>query len=410
MGYVYLIQPEEYIGTNILKIGMSTKNNCERIYKGYGKSHKLILVRHTTDPISVEKNIKKIFNEKFILEKGYEYFQGDVNDMEKTFFQIISTIESDDNFEEDDKFDEEECIKEHLLYINTFIDPHNDENIYKPKYFLDFDDKNPSLEIKIKIPTIYPDDGFYIEVKNGYHYYIHDRYTVFVFRDLIKKKILKLNKSYDIFDKEFLKMFDMYRKNIDDEILDICYDTLFELRKYDSYFNKSNDLLFLCYKKKMEKENEEFNEKTYSLKEKYEKMKQIYSTFEVNSVGPKYNREQINRYNFMRYIIKEVEESLKYTDFKIKKINESMNYLEEGLLKVARINYIIHKVDKKIYDVINIIHDTFIFIKVNKKYSITTLETLTSYKDEEIRFYLPYIRINEQFMEKIFDIFIDYKL
>lgn len=387
MGYVYLIQPEEYIGTNVLKIGMSTKNNCERIYKGYGKDHKIILLRHTLTPDSVEKEIKKIFNEKFILEKGYEYFQGDVNDMEKTFLQIISTIVSDYNFEEEDEdFDEEEHIKECLTNIQ-FKDPYKLEMNFKAKYFLDFDIKNPSLKIKIRIPSVNPKDGYYVEVNNGYRYYMYDRYTVSVFDTLIEKNELLLNKEYDIFDKDFLKRFDEFQKNIDDEILEYSYDVLFDLQHLYYYGFDYISYMFLTYPKHMDNEIKEFNEKIDNLKEKYEKLLKMEDYFEkkyMYSFTYKMNKHEFyNQRDFINKVKNRVEIFLS----KIPNI-DSLNKLRDKLslkLYIVKKNYIYYKIQEKIYNTINIIHNIFSFIKVNNKYPISILD---SYDDEKKKFYV----------------------
>ncbi len=413
MGIVYLIQPEEYIGTDIYKIGMSTKKTLERPYKGYGSNHEIKIVKSVFNASFIEKELIKIFNDKFDLEKGREYFKGELNQMEKIFIDTILS-KNKDNEDEDDEFeyDEKIYLKDLFLCLNTFKDPDGCEIQYKPKYFWDFDNDNPSLEIKIKINPLFPKDGYFIEVKNGYKYFIYDRYTTFVFNDLIKKKILKLNKKYDIFDQDFLKMLDIYKKNIDDEILDICYITLFEMHEYNSLFDKSNDFLFILHTENMKSENDEFNEKISKLKENYEKIKQLEHIFEVNWVGPKYNSHEIHRFNFIRKIIKKVKESIESTENKIKIIKETKIEYKNQYLQIARKNCLYDKVNKKIYDIINIIHDTFTFIKVNKKYSIITLTNYNEkeFIDEEIRYYIPYIHQEKKIMENIFDFDIDYKL
>lgn len=42
MGYVYLIQPKEYLKTNIYKVGMSTLFSLDRCAYGYSKESEFL--------------------------------------------------------------------------------------------------------------------------------------------------------------------------------------------------------------------------------------------------------------------------------------------------------------------------------------------------------------------------------
>jgi len=73
-GIIYLIQPEELIGTNRYKIGISSKNNISRI-NSYKKNTIIIYVLECYDPLNLEKIIKNKFKNVFKLVAGNEYFE-----------------------------------------------------------------------------------------------------------------------------------------------------------------------------------------------------------------------------------------------------------------------------------------------------------------------------------------------
>jgi hypothetical protein len=75
-GMVYLIQPEEYIGTNIYKIGMSASNTLNRP-RLYGKKALLVSMRECNNPVNVENRLIIEFNNTFGAPAvGNEYFSG----------------------------------------------------------------------------------------------------------------------------------------------------------------------------------------------------------------------------------------------------------------------------------------------------------------------------------------------
>jgi len=50
MGIIYLIQPTELIGTNVYKLGCSSKSTIERIKQGYKKGTICIYILECHDP------------------------------------------------------------------------------------------------------------------------------------------------------------------------------------------------------------------------------------------------------------------------------------------------------------------------------------------------------------------------
>ena len=66
-GIIYFIQPVEFLGTNIYKIGCSGKNNMVRCKTGYKSGTDYILIMKCADPFEVEKELIARFSEKFRL-------------------------------------------------------------------------------------------------------------------------------------------------------------------------------------------------------------------------------------------------------------------------------------------------------------------------------------------------------
>lgn len=91
MGSVYLIQPVELLNTSIYKIGCSKKLTLERCSKGYKKYSKFICTLGYSNPIELEKILKKNFKQKFRLAFGKEYFEGNERELLLSFFDIAFT-------------------------------------------------------------------------------------------------------------------------------------------------------------------------------------------------------------------------------------------------------------------------------------------------------------------------------
>lgn len=93
--HIYLIQDGKDIGTNVFKIG-KTKQGIDNIIKlkrfhGYSQG----TIQHNTWLVSctmldeVERKIKTYFNSKYLLVRGYEWFEGNVKEMKKDIDNII---------------------------------------------------------------------------------------------------------------------------------------------------------------------------------------------------------------------------------------------------------------------------------------------------------------------------------
>ena len=85
MGIIYLIQPAELVGTNRYKVGCSSKSTLDRVRTGYRKGSRYLHICECEKYLEIETIIKKVFNIKFRLIAGTEYFEGNENNMRKCF-------------------------------------------------------------------------------------------------------------------------------------------------------------------------------------------------------------------------------------------------------------------------------------------------------------------------------------
>jgi len=90
-GIIYLIQPSEFLGKKVYKIGMSRKQHINRVRTGYGKLTVWHEISEVTDALSAENKLKQIFNLKFERYQGYEYFKGDLFDMKEEYRNVVDS-------------------------------------------------------------------------------------------------------------------------------------------------------------------------------------------------------------------------------------------------------------------------------------------------------------------------------
>lgn len=88
-GIIYLVQPSELVGTKRYKIGCSTKPTLDRVKNGYKKGTRYLHIAECNEPYKIEGEIKKIFDNKFILIAGNEYYEGDESMMKQEFINLI---------------------------------------------------------------------------------------------------------------------------------------------------------------------------------------------------------------------------------------------------------------------------------------------------------------------------------
>lgn len=92
--FVYLIREREFVrlNENVYKLGKTTQLPNSRL-QGYPKSSQVILFIDVFDCHQTEKRLIQTFDQQFECRRdiGREYYQGDLNAMKRTFFNIIDS-------------------------------------------------------------------------------------------------------------------------------------------------------------------------------------------------------------------------------------------------------------------------------------------------------------------------------
>ena len=216
MGIVYIIQPEELVGTNRLKIGCSRKNDLSRIYTGYRKDSRFLCICESEFPFQMEKCLLKAFNTNFREIAGHEFFEGDLIEMRNLFMKcVMNTDEYDINA---DKYDTD--TNESITNSNEFI-TNTDE------YLTDVNDRlNTSISDDIKKLEICKDSiyckvleqtiackrmlRYVFEISNG-EYSILKYSSISYVNTEWKPRLAQYIRFLDNFDfNEMLKLFGLY--------------------------------------------------------------------------------------------------------------------------------------------------------------------------------------------------------
>jgi hypothetical protein len=106
-GIIYLIQPKEFLGTNVFKIGRSEAPTLNRCKRGYGAGTRFLHIMECKFPRILEKKIKVAFRKKFKLARGYEYFEGGEDVIKIMFYQIV------------------QAHADEYMYDQVLVEPHN---------------------------------------------------------------------------------------------------------------------------------------------------------------------------------------------------------------------------------------------------------------------------------------------
>lgn len=241
--YIYLLQEREFIKTleNIYKIGKSKQENLKRI-QNYPNGTELIIQSECDDCDIVEKELIKIFKEKFIqrTDIGTEYFKGDKYKMRKIISDYINNEQEIEEIDVEQEVDVEEEVyieEEEEEYFNKGI------QIKFPNYKDDesFGGKQKLIKViidKREIQNNYNLSVYYIDNDKCLEYekrFISTEHESWYYNKLIKKKIIENNTIYNLNDKKFQKMLN-HNKNkfkIHSE-----YNSYFK-KKYDNYKNKN---------------------------------------------------------------------------------------------------------------------------------------------------------------------------
>jgi hypothetical protein len=86
-GIIYLIQPAEYVGTSIFKVGCSEKNDLSALFS-YRSGSRHLVVLGSDNPRCVKSLITTRFNAEFNLYRGADYFEGPEDQMVCLFYEI----------------------------------------------------------------------------------------------------------------------------------------------------------------------------------------------------------------------------------------------------------------------------------------------------------------------------------
>jgi hypothetical protein len=89
IGIIYLLQPVEFIGTNIYKIGQSPHMDLGRIINSYGRGTLYISIHTCKNPHVLENIIKDFFRNKYKLYMRKGYIEGDGKTMFKDFIKLV---------------------------------------------------------------------------------------------------------------------------------------------------------------------------------------------------------------------------------------------------------------------------------------------------------------------------------
>jgi hypothetical protein len=84
---IYLVQPEQLIGTSRYKIGKTENTNLKRL-KSYGKCIIYAVYTCRFNFNTLETKLIRVFKQHFKLIAGNEYFEGDICRMKNIFLQI----------------------------------------------------------------------------------------------------------------------------------------------------------------------------------------------------------------------------------------------------------------------------------------------------------------------------------
>jgi len=87
---IYIIQERENVthAENVFKIGITKRKFGER-FSDYPSGSKPFFVHSVKNSKQIENEVKRVFNSKFELVRGLEYFQGDISDMIIEIYEIV---------------------------------------------------------------------------------------------------------------------------------------------------------------------------------------------------------------------------------------------------------------------------------------------------------------------------------
>lgn len=171
MGFVYLVQPAELVGTDRYKVGHSTSSALTQLNKGYLPGTRFIIVFESETPVETEQRILSVFKNKFELVTSNNFFKGYESALKNEFTEqclfnnktthVITYL--DENYEFtgndlDDLMSVQEIWQSYeIWYCNNLFDP------------LDIDTE-PMLTMRDLIKYIKQHTRFDFTTRNGTKY------------------------------------------------------------------------------------------------------------------------------------------------------------------------------------------------------------------------------------------------
>jgi len=228
---IYLIQPEELIGTNRFKIGCSKSDKINRVLS-YKKGSRILFATIIQEPFKLEKIIKDEFNNHFELIGGKEFFEGDEEQILNLFKQLVETysntepvktpkkvtkkksttktkknsttkIKKEPKIVKEEEEEEEDIPDEPLIEnISNIFPKYKNDTIFGGTHNL----INININIQSKILTVYFIENinncssFSIKIENSSYY-----------NSLIDNKILEHNMIYNLTNQNLIKMLNKYK-------------------------------------------------------------------------------------------------------------------------------------------------------------------------------------------------------
>ena len=220
--YIYLLQEREFknLKENIYKVGMTKQKNHKR-FNQYPKDSVLLFQMICNNCKNIERLVLEKFKVNFKQRKdiGNEYFEGEYKGMIDIIYLTIknelNTEEEQEEEDDDDKYKEQEDKKKFNLLCEKirkiFPDYRNDESFGGNKKYIKIsyefpeyrNDKNNTYVVnyinsKLMHNLHYNDNDYIIE------YHMSDYDNLQYFNHLINKKLVCVDKTYDINSTKFI--------------------------------------------------------------------------------------------------------------------------------------------------------------------------------------------------------------
>lgn len=313
--YIYLLQEREFIKTkeHVYKVGMTKKENHKR-FNQYPKSSVLLFQMICNNCKNMEKLVLKKFKETFKQRKdiGNEYFEGEYKVMIDIIYLTIKdelnihkeTINTEEEQEEEDE-KQENKIKYNLLcekICKIFTDYKNDESFGGNKKY-------------IKISMIHNEYVVYYinsELMDYLHdYYEYERFDNYIinqytideidyadglhyFQYLINKKLVCVDKIYDINSTDFINEINKTKFYINIENYDDFQIHLTNIKIYDDISEKFRQLFHCNTIVNTSLYSAMVKDETYDIFKKFKNLKD-YTNFRID-VGDRLNYIPITLY------------------------------------------------------------------------------------------------------------------